>query len=206
MGRTNIHSAGSLFKRSGTSFEEIAYIVDAQKLVYIVNTPLDQTDLDRYAELLRANILGSWVRKDSSPEYAYSQPDLQHSIPKVVVSSGMKALRSEIRSYSGVLESEDEESEELDLGQKELVYILITEGRSGAVLSKTVIEPTQERAAAHAMHEALNGFSIVFTAAILKVNVGKLGLNSYSFKAVENRRALERIDEDPTTKYIGFWC
>jgi hypothetical protein len=205
MGRTNIHSAASLFNRSGTSFEDIAYIAHADKLAYIISTSLTQVDLNRYADLLRTNILGSWVRKceGSSAAFAYSEPDLALLVPKVIVSSAMQVPG---RERYRIRKVEEEPPEEVGPEQKELVYILITQGRSGDVLSKIVIEPTLDRVAAHAMHEALNGYSTVFTAAMLKANVGKLKDNSYSFKAVEDRRDLKITDKDPTTKCIGFWC
>jgi len=112
----------------------------------------------------------------------------------------------ERQHYSGVRKDDEEHPEEVGPEQEKLVYILITQGRSGDSLSKVVIEPTLDRSAAHAMHEALNGYSTVFMAAMLKVNVGKLKDDSYSFKAVENRRALKKFDKEPTTKFIGFWC
>jgi hypothetical protein len=196
MGRTNVHSAMSIFKRSGTSFDEIAYIEYADKLVYIINTFLTQADLDRYAELLRTNILGIWLRKTCSDTFCYSDAALALSVSKVIVSSSMNY---KIQTWK------EEHSEDAEPEQEELVYILITQGRSGDVLSKVVIEPTLDRAAAHVMCDALNHYSIVFTAAILKKNVVKLKDNSYGFKAVENRRALEMLDKDQKTKCIGFW-
>lgn len=203
MGRTNIPTAASLFKLSGTSYEYIAYIEDADKMVYIVSTSLTQVDLDRYADLLRTNILGSWVRKckGSPATFAYSEPDLALSVPKVIVSSGMRMPGVERDRYSGVRKVDEENPQ-----QEELVYILITQGRLGDVVSKIVIEPTLDRAAAHAMHEALNGYSTVFTAVMLKVNIGKLQDGSYSFKVVKDRGTLKTIDKEPTTKCIGFWC
>lgn len=204
MGRTNIHFALALFNRSGSSFEETAYIPYADKLVYINTKALTQADLDRFADLLRSNISGSWVRKGSTAAFSYSEPDLALTVPKVTVSFGMQVPGRERRLYSGFRQDEEESLEEVgpEEKEKELVYILITQGSSGDVLSKVVIEPTLERAAAHAMHEALNGYSTVFTAAMLKANVGKLKDASYSFKAVQGSRALKTVDKD----YVGFWC
>jgi len=212
MGRTNIHRASSLFNRSEYFHECIAYIEHAQKLVYIIKTALTQTDVDRHAVLFRANMFGSWIRKDTSAPIAYSNPDLAVQVPKIVLSSSMWDLRSRY-SYVEIQMAEDnaqeeaktETREEATLKEDDLVYILIIQGRSGDMLSKIVIEPTFDRAAAHALHEALNGYSTVFTAVILRVNVGKLNDDSYSFRAVQDLQALAMIEQDLTQRCIGFW-
>jgi hypothetical protein len=208
MGRTNIHGARALFNRSGEAFNDIAWIAHADKLVFIISTPLTQVDIDRHADLLRANILGSWVRKckGSSVEFDYSEPDLELRVPKVIVSSGMQAPWRETARYPPIPKFDEQPHEDVGPKEEELVYILITQGRSGDVLGKIVIEPNLERAAASVMHEALNGYSTVLMAAMLKANVGKLKDDSYLFKAVDDRRALNAVDQDPKTKSIGFWC
>ena len=192
MGRTNIHQALALFIPSGTVLDEIAHIPYADKLLYIVATPMDQTDVNRYAGFIRKANMRSWIRKEAGS----SEPDGTITIPKVMVSFGMQSPGAE------------NTVEEEHVGPKpdELAYVLIIQGRSGDVLGKPVIEPTVHCAAARVMHEVLNGYSTVFMAAILATNAGKLSDCSYSFKAVEYSRELKTIDEDPGLRCIGFWC
>lgn len=86
-----------------------------------------------------------------------------------------------------------------------LAYILIDEGRSGALRRKLMIRWST---ADTVMHEALNGTSIVFSAVVLKSNVAKL-LDSTGFKRVETVKQLQELDLSQAGKeeaIIGLLC
>ncbi|KAJ9634080.1 hypothetical protein H2201_009056 [Coniosporium apollinis] len=208
MGRTNIHRAQSLLNRAGTSFEEVAFIPDAERLVYIISGALTQDHLDRYADVLRNNRAGSWIQKDEGPpwKFAYSQGDQRLSIPKINVSNGMQVPGKEGPRYVGFRKAPDEYPEEHGPEEIELAYILVIQGQTGDTRCKLVVETSLERASSAIMHEALNGYSTVFTAAMLKANLAKLQDEAYALNVVEDRKTLKVIDSDPTSKCIGFWC
>ncbi|KAH7083043.1 hypothetical protein BKA63DRAFT_502132 [Paraphoma chrysanthemicola] len=199
MGRTNIHSSSQLLRYAGSDFDQIAHIPYADKLVYIHSTTLNQADLEIYVTLLRSGILGSWVGTDAAGRVVYCQPDVPHSIPKVVISAGLQHQRQE--SGIGNISTDD-----LGPAQEELAYVLISQGKSGNVRGKVAIEPSWERAATLAMYEVLNGYSVVFTAAMLKRDVDRLHDETYKLRAVGERSALRTISADDTERIIGLWC
>jgi hypothetical protein len=207
MGRTNVHSAYALISDAGSDRETIAYIAYADKLVYTHATHLNQRDLDHNADLLRSGALGSWIRKEASGAVVNCEPDVPVKVPKVVASPGLQRPGREIgRRVNWQATSEHGQKEEEGPTRKELVYVLISQGQSGNVRGKVVIEPSLERAAAHAMYEVLNDYSVNFTAAVLECDIDKLQDESYGFRAVSERKLLKGASEDTKSKMIGFWC
>jgi hypothetical protein len=208
MGRTNIHPAGALVKNAGVSFEEIAWIDYARQLVYIINNPLGQEDLDRYTDVLREYKVGSWIQKseDNREHFAYCQGDRSLTVPKINVSNGMQKPGGERRPYGGFRIAQDNLSEDYGPEETELAYILIIQGQTGNSRCKLVVETSHDRASSAMMYEALNGYSTVFSAAILKANLAKLRNQAYALKLVQDSKTLKTIDCDLDSQCIGFWC
>jgi hypothetical protein len=205
MGRTNIHNATSLLSRVGREFEEIAYLAYAEKLVYIISTGLNQSDLDFYTDHIRTNLTCCWFEKDQGclTKFRASRADDRLPVPKIVVSRGLREPGSELPRR---VSRNDNEPQDTMLRTPELSYVLLSQGSSGAMRAKITIEQTLERAAAHVMHEALNGYSVVFSAAILRVNLPRLSDDSYSLRVVQNSEELALLGSVVEDRVIGFWC
>jgi hypothetical protein len=56
------------------------------------------------------------------------------------------------------------------------------------------------------LYEALNGYSTVFTAAILKANLENIRDDIYVLKAVHNSETLRDLNNDLKDRVVGFWC
>ncbi|KAJ4329658.1 hypothetical protein N0V87_010677 [Didymella glomerata] len=208
MGRTNIHHAESLASRAGSSFEEIALIPHADKLIYIITDRLDQEQLDRFSGVIRECKTGSWIQKTegSHQGFSYIQGDRSMAIPKINISSGMQRLGKERSLYTGIPQVHDRSSVDDGLQETELLYVLIVQGQTGDTTCKLVIETSLGKACSAMMYEALNGYSTVFTAAILRGSLEKLRDETYTLKAVRDSKMLRTINSNTRSPSIGFWC
>jgi hypothetical protein len=208
MGRTNIHRAESLASRAGSSFEEIALIPHADKLVYIVTDGLDQEHLDRFSGVLRGCKAGSWIqeREGSHPSFNYSQGDRSLAVPRINISNGMQRLGKERSLNPGISQVHTQSSLDNGPRETELLYILIVQGQTGDTMCKLVIETSLERACSAIMYEALNGYSTVFTATMLRANLENMRDETYTLRAVRERKALRTVDSNTKSRSIGFWC
>ncbi|KAL1979116.1 hypothetical protein VTN96DRAFT_6837 [Rasamsonia emersonii] len=118
-------------------------------------------------------------------------------VQEIQLSPGLGRLQERMPFTLADTETEDE--------VLPLAYILIDEGRSGALRRKLMIRWST---ADTVMHEALNGTSIVFSAVVLKSNVAKL-LDSTGFKRVETVKQLQELDLSQAGKeeaIIGLLC
>lgn len=83
------------------------------------------------------------------------------------------------------------------------------QGKNANERSKVVVEHTLEDAATSMLHEAINGFSVVFTGALLRSDSTKLFLQSkqrsYSFKKVPDIAALNDFESHGFDQ-IGIIC
>jgi hypothetical protein len=150
MSPTNIHNAGALLSRAGNdgTLADQAVIMPFNKPVFIVSGPFSQDDIDQYRWCLKSPHIGSWIREDAVSTSAASTgaitpADDRLEIPQIRVSPGL----------SPKLPSGDQTR-----------YVLVIQGRSGAKKVKVMVGNTVEQAAATMMHEALNGYSTVFSA------------------------------------------
>jgi hypothetical protein len=59
--------------------------------------------------------------------------------------------------------------EEYEVGKNiELAYVLVIQVRAGDAVCKVIVETSLERVSGYMLHEAVNGYSIIFSVAILK--------------------------------------
>jgi hypothetical protein len=208
MVRSNIHRTHDLVKKAGRSFEEIAFIDYARQLVYIITKALVQEDLDRYTDVLRECKVGSWIQKsqDNRESFVSCPGDRSLTVPKIIVSNGMQNPGSEIHLYAGSRVAQDNLSEDYGPEETKLAYILVIQGQTGDSKCKLVVETSLDGATSAMMYEALNGYSTVFSAAMLKSDLAKLRNQAYALKAVQDRKSLRTVDGSQDCQCIGFWC
>jgi hypothetical protein len=150
MSPTDIHDPVALLSRAGNdgTLANQAMIMPFNKPVLIVSGPFSQDDIDQYRWCLKSPHIGSWIREDAVSASAASTgaitpADHRLEIPQIRVSPGL----------SPKLPSGDQTR-----------YVLVIQGLSGANKVKVMVGNTVEQAAATMMHEALNGYSTVFSA------------------------------------------
>jgi len=70
----------------------------------------------------------------------------------------------------------------------ELAYLLVAQG--GGSLTGSIVRTTLFSVGTSMMEEALNGYSIVFSGAMLKADLAKIGDRKYTFVKVDSLDAL----------------
>jgi hypothetical protein len=90
--------------------------------------------------------------------------------------------------------------------EAELLYILIFQGQTGDATCKLVVKTTLEQACSAIMYETLNGYSTVFTAAILSANLENIRDETYALRAVHDFKTLRTVDNNAESRIVGFWC
>lgn len=207
MGRANIHRAEALAGRAGSSFEEIALIPHANKLVYIVSSELSLVQLDQISEILRKCKAGSWIQQqnDSDRGYSYCQSDLGVDVPRINISNGMHRLVNNRSLYPAVSHEQDESLLNKGFPATDLQYVIVVQGQTGNIKCKLVVGSTLGAACSAMLYDALNGYSTVFTAAILKANLENIRDDTYVLKAVHDLKTLRDLNNDPKNRVVGFW-
>jgi hypothetical protein len=147
MSPTNVHSHHVLLSRAGNNgtFSDQATIQPFNKPVLIVSGSFSQDDVNLYSWCLKSPHIGSWLRGDSISSSAAS-----------VTSADDRLEFPQVRIGPGLLQN--------PLASDQTRYILVIQGRSGANRVKVMVTNTVEQAAAVMLHEALNGYSTVFSA------------------------------------------
>lgn len=207
MGRSNIHGAEYFIQDSGRGFRtQVAFIEYAQRLVYLITANFDQQDLDRFADILREGKAGSWICRSEhdTDTFTYCQGDRALPVPKAVISRGLQNLDRETTYYGksvGTQELKDTLPQLADLS-----YVIIVQGQTGNAKCKLIVEPSLDRASSAIMSEVLNGYSVVFTASMLKEDLPRLSDRSYGFRAVEQARELRVVESLDAGPYIKLWC
>lgn len=209
MGLNNVRSGRDLFTRAGSSMEIPSVIPEFGNLpMTIVGYNFDQDDLDQHVTLLRYGHSDTWIHllisepRDpgetrSARTITFGHADEPWKVSKVHVSQGLRAPQP--RSF---VRDGDEEKP----GAPELAYIMVFQGRSGAIRSKLVLRSNLDLAGAEMFHMAANGFSVGFSGAMLKKNLEKRRDGNYSFKRVDNLDELQAVDSDQVKKVIGIPC
>jgi len=211
MGRNNVRSGRDLLSRAGNGMEIPSVVPEFSDLpIVIIGHNFSQDDLDRHANVIRFGHSDGWMQFLSSnprslreplerPKFTDVTTNQRLAIPKIHVSQGLKGFR-----HLGFYPS-DGQSRESD-EKPDLVYILVVQGCSGAFRSKLVLRTKLETAGAEMFYEAVNGFSVVFTGAILKKNLEKRADQEYYFKKVATLGRLQAMDADESQKVIGVMC
>jgi hypothetical protein len=118
------------------------------KPVLIVSGPFSQYDVDRYKWCFKSSYIGSWVLRDavsasSATKSSIVPTDEGLDVPQVRIGPGL----SKGLSWDGNRRC-----------------ILVIQGRTGVHKVKLMVANSREQAATIMMHEALNGYSTVFSA------------------------------------------
>jgi hypothetical protein len=205
MGRNNVRSGKDLLQRAGNRSVIPSVVPEFNDLpIVIIGYNFLQDDLDRYVNVIRFGHNDTWVQFLSSaprslrepfeqPKFTDGPTDQRLTVPKIHVSQGL-------RNYPPY--GQRRESQE----QPDLAYILVVQGCGGAFRSKLVLRTNLETAGAEMFYEAVNGFSVVFTGAILKKNLEKRADQEYCFKKVDTLDELQAMDADESQKVIGVMC
>jgi hypothetical protein len=212
MGRTNIRGGHDLLFRAGREGETLSVIPEFNNMpIIIIGWDFTQDDLDQHINLIRYGQNDAWAQLLSpipktpgeapeQPMIAYGPADQRLKIPKIHISKGLDDFQ---RSRRYLLETEGEQN---NLKQLDLAYILVVQGSSGAFQSKLVMRTNLQMTGAEMLYEAVNGFSVVFTGAVLKQNLEKRGDLKYCFRKVESLDELLNVDADESRKVIGVLC
>jgi hypothetical protein len=164
MSPTSIDSSLALLSRvssNGTFSDEMA-MLPFDKPVLIVSGPFSQEDIDRYTWCLKNPHIGSWIRGDalstsSATSGAITSADEGPNIPQIRLGPGLSKDLPESR---------------------ERRYVLVIQGRTGAHKVKVMVADSREQAATIMMHEALNGYSTVFSTSYEGEALPKLPLSA----------------------------
>lgn len=211
MGRNNVRSGRDLLSRAGNGTEIPSVVPEFDNLpIIIIGRNFLQDDLDRYLNVIRFGHTDTWVRFITPTPRSLGEPleqptftdgpiDQRLTIPKIHVSQGLQHFQPR---HDYLPDGQRQESHK----QPDLAYILVVQGRGGAFRSKLVLRTNRETAGAEMFYEAVNGFSVVFTGAVLKKNLEKRADQDYCFRRVYTLGGLQAIDEDESQKVIGVMC
>lgn len=189
MSTANIYKPTLLLSRANVAntFSDQATILPFNKPVLVVSGPFSQDDLDKYTWCLKSPQIGSWIRSDgmstsSAIAGAITSADERLDIPQIRIGPGLS------QDLHATYESR---------------YVLIIQGRSGAHKVKVMIANTLEQAATIMMHEALNGYSTVFSTSYKGPNLPELPFRA-KLKATDSRFGNETLEGEYTS--IAFVC
>lgn len=112
----------------------------------------DECYLPAFSDVLQkasTGMLGRWI---CLPEGKPCEPDASHlKVPKVVISQGFDYKSSSFKEHSA-----------------QISFVYVVQGVNGMGKAKVVLASTTLEAASGMMQEAMNGYSIVFSAAVHK--------------------------------------
>ena len=187
MSPTNIHFASSLLNRAGSSFSDQATIQPFNRPVYTVYIPeFPPETVRKYAKLFNEGIEGKWLSyaNDSTEILRVVDPSSPSNIPKVCISA--------------VMSPNPRTSDPSQQPKEPLDFLLVIQGENANERSKVVVEHTIEDAATSMLHEAMNGFSVVFTGALLRSDSSMLftqhKTRQYNVEKVSDIAALNASD------------
>ena len=140
--------------------EYITMIQPIAKSVFLATNEFSQRDLDDFAPLFNSGIQDKWISNvhNVNSKSKVVEPAIPTDIPMIGVSPGLLQTRPDILSKDA----------------PSLAYIFLVQGKNAAERSKAVAKVTRDAAAAAMFHELINGYSIVFSGAILTCNVAKI--------------------------------
>lgn len=205
MGPTNIHHSGSLLSRAGQkNFNDQATFQPFGRPVFINTIEPDQLELNHFVNLLNSRVHNIWISRSSNGSFKAVEAAAALPIPKICISAGLAdpPERRVPRAYKNPSPP--------PAIKADYTYILIIEGKSASREAKIVAKSTLQGIADTMMHEALNGYSVVLSAAILRRNYNKLfgqDNGNWKFKQVDNvESAIAVEDEDKEGMTIAIIC
>jgi hypothetical protein len=196
---TNFHNAAQLLARAGSTQELQAMIQPFQSPLYVNYTSVPQETINQYSWRLQNAHLDQWVCKTEAPSKSFtisSAPEPVRKVPKLCVSHAFKNL-----PHPSTIEDPS----------KDVDFIFLVEGNRGATCLKLVLQHDSHGAGVTFFHEAMNGYSVVFSGVVSKkafqtflVDPMNRILNSVAFKRVESvEELLEMPDYDPNERSFG---
>ncbi|KAL8919741.1 MAG: hypothetical protein Q9208_006607 [Pyrenodesmia sp. 3 TL-2023] len=163
MSPTNIRKAPALLQHAGKTLDDQATIQPFNRPVYTVYiSEFLQEDLNKYSKLFNHGIEGQWLSNSRNPTGGVLKvvdPSPPSTIPKI--------------SISWVLNPTSTSTQSPQL-EYPLDFILVIQGNNALERSKVIVARSAEHAATSMLHEAMNGFSVVFTGALLRSDTEEL--------------------------------
>lgn len=209
MGLNNVRKGYDIISRAGSGLDIPSVIPELGNLtLHIVGYNFDQDDLDQHVQLLKFGHNDAWMSLlDSAPKDpeetgfaktpTFGVADEPWRVPKIHVSQGLRARQPRSVPRDGKQEKPD---------PPKLAYIMIVQGRSGAIRSKLTVRSNLDLAGVEMFHMAANGFSVVFSGAILRENLEKRKKSGASFKKVNTMEELQVPESDSLSEVIGVLC
>lgn len=209
MGLNNVRKGYDIISRAGTGVDIPSVIPEFGNLaLHIVGYNFDQDDLDQHVQLLKFGHNDAWMfLLDSAPkdpektQFAktptFGAADEPWKVPKIHVSQGLCAWQPRSVPRDGKQETPD---------PPKLAYIMIFQGLSGGIRSKLTVRSNLDLAGVEMFHMAANGFSVVFSGAILRENLEKRKKSGASFKKVNTMEELQVLESDSLGGVIGVLC
>lgn len=123
-------------------------------------------------------------------------------IPKVCISPGFTMTIPERLERHGIPPSV-------------LSYLFLIQGKNASERTRVIARPTRDAAAAAMLHEVMNGFSIVFSGAVLSSSMGRIfpktpSVGRWTFVKVGDARGLNDAmpvrDSRGQASVVGVWC
>jgi hypothetical protein len=129
-------------------FSDRMAMLPTDKPVLIVSGPFSQHDVDQYTWCFKSPHIGSWIHGDAAStstvtKSSIAPTDERLDVPQIRIGPGL--------------------SKDLTWNNKRRC-ILVVQGRTGVHRVKVMVANSREQAATIMMHEALNGYSTVFSA------------------------------------------
>ena len=167
-------------------------LVPNQKTVYAIYDSFTQEDLNEYSSLLSHAVQDCWLTNDATSGFRVCDAGPRVSIPKICVGPAFKAP--------------------MFFEQHEpLLYFMVVQGKNNAERSKLVLRYSLNAAASAIFHEALNGYSIAFSGAMLREDGRKIfSANAFklprTFHRVGTLAELRPMGANRADERIGVWC
>ncbi|KAL8913864.1 MAG: hypothetical protein Q9172_007205 [Xanthocarpia lactea] len=207
MSPTNIHKAAQLLNHVGSTFDSQVTIMPSGRRAYTVYVAeFSQETVDKYTKLINRGIEGQWLSWGNDPTRVFRvvEPSLPFDIPKVCISWVLKQLAGS--TY-------DEEIDTSQQTEEPLYCLLVVQGKNARERSKVVVARSLEDATTSILHEAINGYSVVFMGALLRSDMNELFSDAksciFSLKKLPDVAALNAFSgskEAQTFQQIGIIC
>jgi hypothetical protein len=149
---------------------------------------LPQEVLDEHAALFRLFQNNRWVQRGENGVLACTNdvpPAQPMQVPTITLTKALSPPLSMSKQYWSQDSPEDE---------PELVYLVVIQGQGGAAQSKLTIGWTLEIVATALMGAAANSLSVVFSGAILKSDVKKIGYARFDCKFVKVEKLTREME------------
>ncbi|KAK3711129.1 hypothetical protein LTR37_009916 [Vermiconidia calcicola] len=196
-----VHHATELLSQAGGTTTSQVFLAGSNKAVLRIGRDFDQEEIDAIANYLHTTHRDTWLQVNRHGHRVPGPADDCVGMPSVSASAGLRS--SHPRKY-GQQPGQDSQ----DDSRPELAYaLIIIRGRTGASYGKVRILYSYAAVAAAVFEEVANGYSIAFSAALLKMEVAQLTGSRKSFAKVEDVHALYASagSTDPN-KRIALLC